>query len=131
MELEVRQIMTPGCVSISDAASVDEAIDALAAHRVRAVLVVGAANGTPLGWVTVRGLLDWHGRDGSLVSAREAITEHVSGIQPSAPVRAAVCALSMPGVSRLVVRRSDGGLPEGVVTDFDLAVRCRRSGDAP
>ena len=131
MEREVRELMTPGCVAISDAASVDQAAEALAANRVRAVLVVGAVKGTPLGWVTARGLLDWQGRDGSAVSAREAITEGVTGIHPSASVRAAICALSMPGVSRLVVRRRGDRLPEGVVTDFDLVVQARRSTERP
>ena len=65
LDREVCDFMTPGCVSISEDASVAEAAKALAVHRVHAVLVVGAANGTPLGWVTARGLLGWLGRDRS------------------------------------------------------------------
>jgi CBS domain-containing protein len=78
LDTEVVELMTPGCVTISEEASVGQAAQALAAHRSHAVLVVGTANGTPLGWVTARGLLGW---------------------------------LGAPNL-----------LPEGVISDFDLAV---------
>ena len=126
LEREVRDFMTPGCVTISDDVTVEQAAEALAVHRVHAVLVVGAANGTPLGWVTARGLLGWLGRDCSLHSARDAITEHVTAIEPQASVRAAVYALSLGGTTRLLVRRRPHSLPEGVITDFDLAIAARR-----
>jgi CBS domain-containing protein len=122
LDKEVIELMTPGCVTISEDASVGQAAQALAAHRSHAVLVVGAANGTPLGWVTALGLLGWLGRDRSLVSAREAITEQVTAIHPDEPLSTALRALSSPGVTHLVVRRDPNLLPEGVISDFDLAV---------
>jgi CBS domain-containing protein len=73
LDREVGDVMTPGCVAISEDASVAQAAAALSAHRVHAVLIVGAVNGTPLGWVTARGLLGWLDRDRSVVSAREAV----------------------------------------------------------
>lgn len=121
LDTEVVELMTPGCVTISEDASVGQAAHALAAHRTHAVLVVGAANGTPLGWVTARGLLDWLHRDRSLVSAREAVTEQVTAIHPNEPAAAALRALSNPGVTHLVVRRAPNLVPEGVISDFDLA----------
>lgn len=126
LEREVRDFMTPGCVAISEDVTVADAADALARHGVHAVLVVGASNGTPLGWVTVRGLLDWLGRDRSLVSAREAITEEVSAIHPHERLRVALYALSLAGTTRLLVRRRPHQSAEGVITDFDLAVAARR-----
>jgi CBS domain-containing protein len=126
LEREVRDFMTPGCVTISEDATVADAAEALAHHRVHAVLVVGASNGTLLGWVTVRGLLSWLGRDRSLVSAREAITEQVTAIHPHERVRVALYALSTAGTTRLLVRRRPHQLAEGVLTDFDLAVAARR-----
>lgn len=129
LEREVRDFMTPGCVAISEDATVADAAEALARHRVHAVLVVGANNGTPLGWVTARGLLGWLGRDRSLVSAREAITEQVTAISPSERVRVALYALSLSGTTRLLVRRRPHQLPEGVITDFDLAIAARRGDD--
>ena len=126
LEREVCEFMTPGCVTISEDAAVAQAAEALARHRVHAVLVVGAANGTPLGWVTVRGLLGWLAQDRSLHSARDAITEQVTAIDPHAPVRAALYALSLAGTTRLLVRRKPDQTPEGVITDFDLAVAAGR-----
>ena len=123
---EVCDYMTPGCVSISEDATVAQAAEVLAVHRVHAVLVVGAANGTPLGWVTARGLLGWLGRDRSLHSARDAITEQVTAIPPHSPVRAAVYALSLAGTTRLLVRSKPHQSPIGVITEFDLAVAARR-----
>lgn len=125
LEREVRDFMTPGCVTISEDATVADAADALARHRVHAVLVVGANNGTPLGWVTARGLLGWLGRDRSLISAREAITEQVTAIHPHERLRAALYALSLAGTTRLLVRRRPHQSPEGVITDFDLAIAAR------
>jgi CBS domain-containing protein len=126
LEREVREFMSPGCVTISEHASVADAAAALARHRVHAVLVVGGNHGTPLGWVTARGLLDWVGRDRSLVPASQAITEQVTAIDPSEPVRVALYALSLAGTTHLLVRRRPHQLPEGVITDFDLAVTARR-----
>jgi CBS domain-containing protein len=126
LEREVSDFMTPGCLTVSDDATVEQAAAALAAHRVHAILVVGATKGTPLGWVTARGLLGWLGRDRSLASAREAITERVTAIDPDETVRVAVYALSTAGTSRLLVRRHPHQLPLGVVTDFDLAVAAGR-----
>jgi CBS domain-containing protein len=126
LEREVRDFMTPGCLTISEAASVARAAEAMAVHRVHAILVLGAANGTPLGWVTARGLLGWLGRDRTLASARDAITEQVTAIHPDEPVRLALYALSTAGTTRLLVRRRPHQLPEGVLTDFDLAVAAGR-----
>jgi CBS domain-containing protein len=126
LDCEVRDFMTPGCLSISDDASVARAAASMALHRVHAILVVGAVNGTPLGWVTARGLLGWLGRDRSLASARDAITEQVTAIHPDEPVRVALYALSTAGTTRLLVRRRPHQLPEGVLTDFDLAVAAGR-----
>jgi CBS domain-containing protein len=125
-EREVRDFITPGCVTISEEASVAQAAEALAAHRIHAVLVVGAKNGTPLGWVTARGLLDWVGRDGSLTRARNVITEPVSAIHPTARLRAAHYALSLAGTTRRLVRSRPNVAAEGVLTDFDLAVTAGR-----
>ncbi|HEY7455454.1 MAG TPA: CBS domain-containing protein [Thermoleophilaceae bacterium] len=122
LDREVADFMTPGCVVISEAASVADAARAMARHRVHAVLVVGAQNGTPLGWITHRGLLGWIGRDRELARARDAITEQVTAIPAHESVRVALYALSTSGTTRLLVRSRPSALPEGVLTDFDLAM---------
>ena len=123
---EVADIMTPGCVMISEAASVADAARAMAAHRVHGILVVGARNGTPLGWITHRGLLGWIGRERRLARASEAITEEVRAIPAHESLRAALYALSLAGTTRLLVRSRPNQMPEGVLSDFDLAMTAGR-----
>ena len=126
LDREVGDFMTPGCVVISQAASVADAAKAMRSHRVHSVLVVGSQNGTPLGWITHRGLLGWIGRDRSLARATEAITEQVRAIPAHESLRTAVYALSQSGTTRLLVRSRPNQLPEGVLSDFDLAMAAGR-----
>jgi predicted transcriptional regulator len=126
LDREVAEFMTPGCLVISEAASVADAAKAMAVHRVHAVLVVGARNGTPLGWVTHRGLLTWVGRDRTLARATDAITEQVRAIPAHESLRTALYALSLSGTTRLLVRSRPNSLPEGVLSDFDLAIAAAR-----
>jgi CBS domain-containing protein len=120
LDREVREIMTPGVLTIVEDATVRQARRAIRAHRVHGVLVVGRSQGRPLGWVTARGLLDWITKDESLAAAREAITEAPAVIEPSAHVHEAIRALSHAGVSHLLVQRRHDVLPEGVVSHLDL-----------
>jgi CBS domain-containing protein len=120
MDTLVRDIMTPGVVSIPEDASMIQAYRAMVCHHVHGVMVVGRTEGRPIGWVTARGLLAWIGSDESLTSAREAVTERSQSIDPSATAREALTALSQAGVSHLLVRRSEDSMPEGVLSDVDL-----------
>jgi CBS domain-containing protein len=130
LELDVRDVMTTGVVTIPDDSTLDQAVAAMAAHRIHAVLVVGTRAGTPLGWITTRGLLGLIGIDGR-TPATEAITEEPKAIEPTASLRSAIYALSFPGVTRLLVRRREDTEPEGVVTDYDLTVRATRLSRRP
>jgi CBS domain-containing protein len=119
-DFQVRELMTPGVVAVPADASVDEAARALVAHRVHAILVVSPESGMPLGWVTAQGLRSWRGPRRRSATAADAMSEEVVGVEPGATVAAALYALSMPGVSRLVVRHRGTGFPIGVITDLDL-----------
>ncbi len=112
--------MTPGVVAIPEDASLRHVYRAMTAHGVRAILVVGRSQGTPLGWVTARGLLARVGKDESLACARDAVTELPTCVDPSATAREALVALSQPGVSHLLVRKSGDSTPEGVISELDL-----------
>lgn len=119
LERLVRDVMTPGVVAIPDDASAAQAARALVAHHVHAVLVVSDV-GAPLGWVTAETLRHSRGLEHAHASAGSVVTEQVTGIEAEASVGAALYALSMPGVTRLVVRAKGHGFPVGVVTDIDL-----------
>jgi CBS domain-containing protein len=126
LQTVVRDIMTPGVLTISEDASLQHVYRAMVAHSVHAILVVGRTEGVPLGWVTARGLLGRLESDDTLMSARDAITEKATVIEPGATVREAVIALSQPGITHVLVCRHPKGTPEGVVSDLDVvALRSR------
>ena len=126
LEREVRDLMTPGVVSIVESAGLPRVFQAFAAHRVHALLVVGADTGTPLGWVTARGLLAWIDRDASLHRARDAIAEPAAGIRPGATGKQALIQLQRDQVGRLLVQDRPGVAPEGVISDLDLVANTVR-----
>jgi CBS domain-containing protein len=120
LDTPVRDIMTPGVVSIADDASLTQVFRAMRAHGVHAVLVVGSTHGWPLGWVTARGLLAWVGEDVALVHARDAVTERAGTIEAGTPARDALRMLSQPETSHLLVTRGQDAVPEGVVSAIDM-----------
>jgi CBS domain-containing protein len=120
LDLEVRDIMTPGIVTISEEASLRDAARALVVHRIHAVLVVGERSRTLLGWVTARGLLDWALRDADMAVARDGITHEPITIDPSATVRQALTALEQPAISQLIVASGPHRTPHGVLSDLDV-----------
>jgi CBS domain-containing protein len=126
LEAPVRDVMTPGVVSLVEDASLKQLYRALTAHEVHAVLVIGRTTGRPLGWATTRGLLAWVGRDESMAFARDAITEEPRTIEPGAPAREALTAISQAGTTRLLVCHAPDRFPEGVVTDSDLVAFAAR-----
>jgi len=121
LDLDVRDVMTPYVAIVDEGATLEDAVEAMAARRIHAVLVVGARSGTALGWVTTRGLLA-HVGSAAATRVTDAITEEAKAIDPGASVRTAIYALSFPDVSRLLVRRRDSAHWEGVVTEYDVTV---------
>ncbi len=120
LKIAVRDVMTPGVVTISEDASLLQALRAIRAHDVHAVLVVGAHDPSPVGWITVDGLLKWIGKDPALLRARDAVTEAPTVIDPFASARDALLALSRPDTQHLLVCPHPDGAPEGVVTAVNL-----------
>jgi CBS domain-containing protein len=120
LDTPVRDVMTPGVVSIPGDASLTQAIRAMRAHDVHAVLVVAVPGGAPLGWITARGMLAWLGRDTDLAHARDAVSEPAREIEPGAPARDALRELSKAGTTHLLVSRHSKGAPEGVVSAVNL-----------
>ena|SRR5215211_75321 len=113
----VRGIMRPGVITIGEHASLLDAKRAMIRHGVHAVLISGAQ---PLGWVTHGGLLRWLERDLAHVPAAQAITELPHYVEPETTAHEALEALADPGVTHLLVARTAGDQPHGVVAALDL-----------
>lgn len=120
LETEVRYVMRPGVVTVTEDTSLIQLHRAMVSHGVHAVLIVGRLTGIPLGWVTSRGLLAWLDCDHELHDARVAISEPAVAIEPWAPAREAGARLVAEGVSHLIVSASGDHRPEGVIGDLDL-----------
>ena len=121
LEREVSDLMTPGVVSIAENAHIQRVFQAFGAHDVHAILVTGAHSGSPLGWITVHGLLGW--MEMPLTRpAREAVTERVFGVRSTTPATEALSLMLAQNVTHLLVRPGASGTPEGVISEHDLVV---------
>lgn len=119
-ETPVRAIMRSGVISMPEDASLRQAMRAMAAHAVHAVLIVGARDGAPIGWVTARGVLAWLTRDAALAPAGIAITEPVVWIEPTASAADVVRMLADTGATHLLVAYQADVPPQGVVGELDI-----------
>jgi len=120
LDIQVREIMSPGVVTVPEDVALRHVFRAMARHRVHAVLIVGRGSGRPLGWVTARGLLAWVKLDTALAPACSAVTERPVTIDPSATAREAIGKLSVAGTTHLLVSRGDDVAAEGVLTELDV-----------
>jgi CBS-domain-containing membrane protein len=120
LDSEVRDVMTHGVVSIPGDASLRDAHEALVAHEVHALLVTDRHTAAPLGWITARGLLLSAARRTTAHTAKQAITEPVHTISPSASLAKAMGLLLDTNVSHLLVSPRESAMPEGVVSEIDL-----------
>lgn len=119
LDTAVRRIMRAGVVTISEQASLRQALRAMTLHDVHAVLVTGRG-GAPVGWITERGLLDLADADPDLLSARTAVNEAVVRIHPTTTAREALQLLQRAETSHLLVAHADDVAPEGVVSAIDI-----------
>jgi CBS domain-containing protein len=120
LEHEVRDVMTPGVVSIPADAPIRRVHETMLAHGTHAVLVVDRETGGPVGWVTARGLLRWAACVGTVTTAKQAISEPARTISPRASVREALAMLLDEDVSHLLVAHPRSRMPEGVVAEIDI-----------
>ena len=120
LETPVASIMRHGVVSIAEDANLASVAQAMADHRVHAILVEERTTGRPLGWAKAETLLGWMNIESPWVHAHQAITEPVMTIAPTAPVREAIAALSRHGTSRLLVCSDGARAGEGVLTHLDV-----------
>jgi CBS-domain-containing membrane protein len=127
LDSEVREAMTHGVVSIPCDARLRDAHEALVAHEVHALLVTDRHTAAPLGWITARGLLQAAARRTIAHTAKEAITEPVHTISPTASLAKAMDLLLDSNVSHLLVSPRESAMPEGVVSEIDLVRLSGRS----
>ena len=91
-------------------------------------LVRSSSEGRPCGWVTsdhvTRHLGDAHLLDWAV----DAIGEKFVAVRPSTSVREVVAMLGQPGVRRVAVQQQPEVMPQGVITDLDVAALMGQTG---
>ena len=116
----VTEVMHHGVVSIPATAALAEAAAAMHDNHVHAVLVTGS-DGSPLGWVTSRGILHNHARDWTVkASCADAITQPAASVAPTATLADAMTVFVATSASHILVSDAAGQPPVGVVADSDL-----------
>lgn len=89
-------------------------------RHVHAVLITGK-DGSPLGWVTSRGILHNRASDWTLeISAAAAITQPAASVAPTATLNDAITVFVAAGASHILVATSASDPPIGVIADSDL-----------
>jgi CBS domain-containing protein len=119
LDTPVSDIMHRGLVALPATATLADAVAAMHADHVHAVLVADAAGG-PRGWVTTRGILHNHAREWTIsASAADAITEPAASLPPTATVANAIDVFVGTGASHVLVVDAGDALV-GVIAESDL-----------
>ena len=120
LEAPVTDVMHHGVVALPASATLADSAAAMRDNKVHAVLITGS-DGSPLGWVTSRGILHNHALDWSIqASAVAAITEPAASVATSAKLSDAMTVFVATGASHILVAASAAGAPVGVIADSDL-----------
>ena len=120
LDTPVSQIMHHGFVSLPASSTLFEVAAAMRDGKVHAVLITGT-DGTPLGWVTSRGILHNHARDWTVAtSAAESITEPAATVAASATLADALTVFVATGATHILVGSATAEAPVGVIADSDL-----------
>ena len=120
LDAPITEVMRHGVITLPASSTLAEAAAAMRDNKVHAVLVTGT-DGSPLGWVTSRGILHNHARDWSVAStALEAITQPAASVVPTATLGDAMTVFVATGASHILVAASAAGPPVGVIADSDL-----------
>jgi signal-transduction protein with cAMP-binding, CBS, and nucleotidyltransferase domain len=116
----VGEVMHHGLIALPATATLADVASTMSENKVHAVLITGT-DGSPLGWVTSRGILHNHPRDWSIAdSAAAAITQPAASVAPTATLADAMTVFVATGATHILVGSSDGRAPIGVIADSDL-----------
>jgi signal-transduction protein with cAMP-binding, CBS, and nucleotidyltransferase domain len=120
LDTSVTEVMHHGVITLPATATLADAAAAMRDNKVHAVLITGT-DGSPLGWVTSRGILHNHARDWTVAAtAADAITQPAASVAPTATVADAMTVFVATGASHVLVGASAAAPPIGVIADSDL-----------
>jgi CBS domain-containing protein len=110
-------VMHHGFIALPTTATLADAATTMRDNKIHAVLITGS-DGSPLGWVTSRGILHNHARDWTTTaSAADAMTHPAASVAPTATLADALTVFVATGASHILVGSSAAQAPIG---DSDL-----------
>lgn len=120
LDRPVTDVMHHGFIALPATATLADVASTMRDNKVHAVLVTGT-DGSPLGWVTSRGILHNHARDWTIAaSAADAITQPAASVAPTATLADAITVFVATGASHILVADAGATAPTGVIADSDL-----------
>jgi signal-transduction protein with cAMP-binding, CBS, and nucleotidyltransferase domain len=120
LDTPVTEVMHHGAITLPATATLADAAATMRDNHVHAVLITGT-NGSPLGWVTSRGILHNHARDWTVeASVVHAITEPAATVAQTATLADAMTVFVATSASHILVVGSALDKPIGVIADSDL-----------
>lgn len=120
LDRPVTDVMHHGFIALPATATLADVASTMRDNKVHAVLVTGT-DGSPVGWVTSRGILHNHARDWTVeASAADAITQPAASVAPTATLADAITVFVATGASHILVADAGGTAPTGVIADSDL-----------
>jgi CBS domain-containing protein len=119
LDTPVSDVMHRGVVALPATATLADAVSAMHANHVHAVLIADAAGGRR-GWVTSRGILHNHARNWTIsAGAVDAITEPAASVAATATIASAIDVFLGTDASHILVVDAEDALI-GVVAESDL-----------
>ena len=119
LDTPVSEVMHHGFIALPATATLADVAATMRDNKVHAVLITGS-DGSPLGWVTSRGILHNHARDWTVAaSAAQAITDPAATVAQTATLADAMTVFLATGASHILVA-SSAVQPVGVLADSDL-----------
>ena len=120
LQTPVSEVMHHGVITLPATATLTDAAATMRDNNVHAVLITGT-DGSPLGWITSRGILHNHARDWTVeASAVHAITQPAASVAPTATLADAITVFVATNASHILVTGSPADKPIGVIADSDL-----------
>lgn len=116
----VREVMSPGIIVISSETTVAACAASMFERRTHAVLVVDQRTREPTGWVFHQDVLRYLRSDPLTTMAGDVVSADAAYIDPEATVDEAAQRMVEDNITHLLVGKSPGQLPEGVLSSWDL-----------
>jgi CBS domain-containing protein len=115
----VREVMSPGVIALPDDTTIGACARAMYERRTHAVLIVGGDR-QPRGWIFHLDILRHLQSDPLTTLAGDAVSQEAAVIDSEATVEEAAERMVSENLTHLLVAKSRGSIPDGVLSSWDV-----------